>query len=117
MPKYTTTVRVVLHKDEARTKEHSPDSEEYETLHTEMHTRGFRRYYTTVKDEKLKLPPGEYWTNQEGDDIDDARKKAYSKTKSAATTATSAQRFSFFINCEGSLTSCNLEEISKDPDA
>jgi hypothetical protein len=117
MPKYKTTVRVVLHKDDARTKEHSPDSEEYETLHAEMHARDFRRYYTTVKDEKLKLPPGEYWINQEGDDIDEARKKVYSKAKAAATVATSAKRSSFLINCEGSLTSWNLEEISKDPDA
>ena len=117
MPKYTTTVRVVLHKDDARTKEHSPDSEEYETLHAEMHTRGFVRYYTTVNKEKLKLPPGEYLIYQEGDNIEDARKKVYSKAKAAATIATSAKRFSLFINCEGSLTSLNLEAISKDPDA
>ncbi|MBW0449035.1 hypothetical protein [Paraburkholderia phenoliruptrix] len=117
MPKYTTTVRVVLHKDDARTKEHSPDSEEYDTLHAEMHARGFRRYYETVKDQKLKLPPGEYLIYQEGTDVDDARKKVYSKSTAAATIATSAKRFSLFINCEGSLTSSNLEVISKDPDA
>lgn len=117
MPKFTTTVRVVLHKDDTRTKEHSPDSEEYETLHAEMHTRGFRRYYTTVKDKKRKLPPGEYRIYQEGDDVDDACNNACGKAKAAATIATSAKRFSLFINCEGMLTGCNLEEISKDPDA
>ncbi|MDQ7978717.1 hypothetical protein QYH69_15810 [Paraburkholderia sp. SARCC-3016] len=117
MPTYTTTVRVVLHKDENRKQPHSPDSEEYETLHAEMWKRGFRRYYETVKDELLKLPPGEYVIDQKGEDRDDARATAYRNSKQAATIATSASRFSLLVNCSGSLTSHQLEKISEDPDA
>lgn len=117
MPTYTTTVRVVLHKDDAREEPHSPDAEEYETLHSEMWQRGFRRYYETVNDELVKLPPGEYMISQKGEDCDAARKTALSKAKKAATNATSASRFSVLVNCRGSVTSYQLERITEDPDA
>lgn len=58
MPNYTLTARVVLHKDDKRTKEHSPDADEYKTLHAEMHARGYRRYFVNQKDEKKSYRPG-----------------------------------------------------------
>jgi hypothetical protein len=117
MPKYVATTRVVLHKDDARKEPHSPDAKEYETLHAEMWKRNYRRYYETTSDDLVKLPPGEYIISQESGDRDGARKEALRKAKQAATIATSADRFSVFVNCDGSVTSYHLESISEDPDA
>ena len=117
MPDYTLTTRVVLHKDDARTKEHSPDAEEYETLHAEMHARGYRRFYKNKRDQKLKLPPGEYVIDLTADDGASARSAAQKKAVEAATIATSAARFSLLTTGAGSIRGYQLEPITKDPDA
>lgn len=116
MPSFTLTTRVVLHKDDARTKEHSPDAEEYETLHSEMHRRGYRRFFETDDKRKVKLPPGEYTIKLDAEDGAGARGKAMAKAKAAATIATSEKRFSAYVTGGNGLRSCHLEEIDGDPD-
>ncbi|RRA01127.1 hypothetical protein [Burkholderia cepacia] len=116
MPSFTLTTRVVLHKDDKRTKEHSPDASEYETLHAEMHERGYRRYFTNKAKEKVKLPPGEYIIDLKADDESAARDKAMKKAKAAATIATSAERFSVLITGAGNVRGYRLEVIDADPD-
>ncbi|WP_118179720.1 hypothetical protein [Paraburkholderia phosphatilytica] len=118
MPSYIVTPRVVLHKDDARTKEHSPDAKEYETLHIEMHRRGYRRFFENRNDKKLKLPPGEYVIDDlDAEDGADAREKAMTKAKAAATMATSEKRFSVYITGGGGVRGTHLEMIDEDPDA
>ncbi|MFM0031168.1 hypothetical protein PQR70_33630 [Paraburkholderia madseniana] len=117
MPTFTIIVRVELHKDDARTKAHTPDAQEYETLHAEMHERGFRRFFTTTDDTLRKLPPGEYRIRQAGDDEEAAQSAALNKAKEAATIATSAKRFSLLVTSGGNFTSYHLEKIDEDPDA
>ncbi|AOI78035.1 hypothetical protein [Burkholderia sp. NRF60-BP8] len=117
MPSYTLTARVVLHKDDKRTKEHSPDAEEYATLHAEMHSRDYRRYYIANNGKMYKLPPGEYNIDLTADDGAKARDAALKKVQEAATLATSANRYSALVTGGGGLLSANLEIITKDPDA
>jgi hypothetical protein len=117
MPTYTITTRVVLHKDDARRQPHPTDAKEYETLHAEMHSREYRRFFTTAKDEKLKLPPGEYTIDIQADDGAAARTVAMNKAKAAATIATSAARFSVLVTGGDNVRGYQLESITKDPDA
>ncbi|MCW5118623.1 hypothetical protein B7L17_011700 [Burkholderia cenocepacia] len=116
MPSYTLTARVVLHKDDKRTKAHSPDAAEYETLHAEMHDRGYRRYFTNKAKEKVKLPPGEYVIDMKADNGSEARDKAMKKAKAAATIATSAERFSVLVTGGDNVRGYQLEVIDADPD-
>ncbi|GLZ20135.1 hypothetical protein [Burkholderia plantarii] len=67
MPTFTLTARVVLHKDDARTEEHSPDADEYKTLHAEMHRRDYRRYFINRDDKVKKLPAGLYFIELKAD--------------------------------------------------
>ncbi|HEX3636378.1 MAG TPA: hypothetical protein VHV99_12950, partial [Paraburkholderia sp.] len=60
MPSYTVVTRVVLHEDDAHTKEHKPDGAEYDVLHEEMWKRGYRRFFEGASGKLRKLPPGEY---------------------------------------------------------
>jgi hypothetical protein len=117
MPSFTMTARVVLHKDDARTKEHSADSAEYETLHGEMHSRGYRRYYKSKDQIMYHLPPGEYTIDLEADDGVKARTKAMDKAIAAATIATSSARHSVLVTGGDSLRGHQLKVITKDPDA
>lgn len=117
MPNQYVTTRVVLHKDDERTKEHSPDAEEYKKLHAEMHAAGYRRFYTGNGGQMFKLPPGEYHIIIEADSGPAARDVAFEKAKSAATKATSAKRFTLLVSAPNALTSANSEIITKDPDA
>ncbi len=59
---------VVLHEDDKRKKEHSPDAKEYETLHAEMHSRDYRCVYVNDNNEKRKLPLGKYRLEVEAKD-------------------------------------------------
>ncbi|WP_124677197.1 hypothetical protein [Burkholderia cenocepacia] len=117
MSNYYVTTRVVLHKDDERTAEHSPDAEEYETLHAAMHARGFFR---CVRDDAegllYHLPPGEYFTEIEAESGSEARSNAMAKAKSAATLATSAKRFSVLCSGGQGLTWFRLKKITEDPD-
>ncbi|MDC6127388.1 hypothetical protein PPH41_05215 [Burkholderia gladioli] len=117
MTSYAITTRVVLHKDDARTTEHSPDADEYKTLHAEMHARGYRRFYVSNSDKMLKLPPGEYHIDIESDSATDARDLARDKAKAAATKATSKDRYSLLVTGANVVTSVNLSVITQDPDA
>ncbi|WP_157692711.1 hypothetical protein [Burkholderia sp. ABCPW 11] len=118
MPDYILLARVVLHKDDARTQEHSPDADEYETLHTEMHARGFRRYAVDDDDKLMyKLPPGEYHIELTAETGSEARNEALSRAKAAATAATSARRNSVITSGGGGISWCRLKKISEDPDA
>ncbi|MCA8222844.1 hypothetical protein [Burkholderia sp. BC1] len=118
MSSYYVTTRVVLHKGDERTKEHSPDANEYETLHAEMHARGFRRF---AHDDTNKLmyqfPAGEYFLEIEAESGSDARDKALAKAKAAATLAASAKRYSVLCSGGAGLTWFRLKKIDKDPDA
>ncbi|WP_186198191.1 hypothetical protein [Burkholderia gladioli] len=116
MPSFTLTARVVLHKDDARTEEHSPDADEYETLHAEMRRRDYRRYFINQNDEMKKLPPGLYRIKLKADDWDDASSKAMKKAKEAATIATSKNRFSIVITGGDGVRGVGLETITEDPD-
>ncbi|WP_175977893.1 hypothetical protein [Burkholderia sp. BCC1047] len=96
------TTRIVLHQDDERTQEHSPDANEYETLHAEMHARGFRRFAHDDADELMyQFPPGEYFLDIDAESGSDARDKALAKAKAAATLATSAKRYS--VLCSGGM--------------
>ncbi|WDD94667.1 hypothetical protein Bsp3421_004801 [Burkholderia sp. FERM BP-3421] len=117
MPSYTLTARVVLHKDDERAKEHSPDAEEYATLHEQMYARGYRRFYESIDGDKFKLPPGEYTIDVTADDGKAARTAAMDKAKAAAKNATSVSRFSVYITGGGNIRGYHLEKISEDPDA
>lgn len=118
MSSYYVTTRVVLHKDDARTKEHSPDAEEYGTLHAEMHARGYLRFGRDDTDKLMyQLPPGEYFLNVEAESAADARNKALEKAKAAATAATSAKRYSVLCSGGEGRTWFRLKKIDKDPDA
>lgn len=116
MPTYTITTRVELHKDDARKQPHSPTAPEYDTLHTEMHKRGYRRYFEGNSGKLRKLSPGEYRIEQSGDTEEKALDAARDKAKAAATIATSKDRFSLLLTC-GTVYSYALEIITKDPDA
>lgn len=117
MPSFTLTARVVLHKDDTRAKEHSPDAEEYDTLHAEMHSRGYKRFYTSKDDVVYHLPPGEYTITLEAEDGVKARTKAIDKAIAAATKATSKERHSVFVTGGGNVRGHQLKVITKDPDA
>lgn len=116
MSSFRITARVELHKDDKRKQTHSPDAKEYDNLHVEMHSRGFRRFYETVDHEMLKLPPGDYVIWETAADGSAARKSAMKKTKEAATEATSAERFSVFLSGGGNVSSYHLAVITEDPD-
>ncbi|OAJ61500.1 hypothetical protein A6V36_24315 [Paraburkholderia ginsengiterrae] len=117
MPSFTLTTRVVLHKDDARKQPHPTDAKEYDTLHAEMHSRGYRRFYVNKDKEKLKLPPGEYTIDLDADDGVAARTAAMGKAKAAATIATSEKRFSVLVTGGDNIRGHQLEAVTKDPDA
>ncbi|WP_186010920.1 hypothetical protein [Burkholderia gladioli] len=110
------TTRIVLHKDDERTKEHSPDASEYKTLHEEMHARGYRRFFVTDSGNMRKLPPGEYHIEIESDDASNATEIARDRAKAAATKATSEERYSLLTTGPNSVKSVNLPLITEDPD-
>ncbi|WP_186191980.1 hypothetical protein [Burkholderia gladioli] len=116
MPSFTLTARVVLHKDDERADEHSPDSKEYRDLHSEMHTRGYRRFFTNKAKEKVHLPPGEYTIDLDAEDGSDARDEAMKLAKEAATEATSKDRFSILLTGANSMRGYRLKVIDADPD-
>ena len=116
MPTFWVTVRVELHKDDARTQAHSPTASEYGVLHKEMRKRAFRRFYEGASKHKFKLPPGEYMMVLEATTSMAARDHALGKAKEAAAIATSEKRFSLLVNAAGSITSHQLEIIVTDPD-
>ena len=117
MTTYTIIVRVELHKDDARTQPHPSSATEYQTLHEEMHSRGFFRFYKTKGGDLSKLPPGEYRLWHTSDEDDEARSVALNKAIEAATIATTAKRFSLLVSGGDSITGYQLEKITKDPDA
>jgi hypothetical protein len=117
MPSFTLTARVVLHKDDARAQEHSPDAKEYDTLHKEMHSRGYRRCYTGKDKVMYQLLPGEYKINLEAEDGVEARTKAMDKAIAAATIATSKERHGVYVTGGDSVRGHQLKVITKDPDA
>jgi len=113
----TVTVRVVLHKDDARTEPHPSNAKEYDTLHAEMHARGFSRFYDAKGGFRVKLPPGEYIVARDEHDGKKARDAARDEAIDAATIATTAKRFSLLVTGGDSATSYRLERITEDPDA
>lgn len=117
MPNFRLTTRVVLHEDDKRKKEHSPNAKEYETLHVEMHARDYRRFYVNDDNQKRKLPPGEYRLEVDAKDEDDARSIGMKRAKDASTIATSASRFSVLVTCGKYVRGYQLEEITEDPDS
>lgn len=86
MSTFTLTARVVVHKDDARKQPHPTDAKEYDTLHAEMHARGYCRFYANSSDEKRKLPPGEYTIEVDADDGAAARMVATETPSRPATT-------------------------------
>lgn len=61
MQEYFVTARVMLFKDNKRTKEYALDGKEYARLHAEMHARGYVRYVIDDFSQTMyRLPAGEY---------------------------------------------------------
>ncbi|WP_414450179.1 hypothetical protein AB4851_31385 [Burkholderia sp. 22PA0099] len=118
MPEYYVTARVMLFKDDKRTKEYPLDSKEYRKLHAEMHARGYVRYVIDDSSQVMyRLPPGEYNLEISAMDAVSARTEALSLACAAATSSTSKHRYLTYVTGDGGRIWAQLGTFKKDPDA
>ncbi|KAF1028670.1 MAG: hypothetical protein GAK40_00834 [Burkholderia plantarii] len=118
MPEYFVNARVVLYKDDKRSKEYAFDTKEYRKLHAEMHARGYVRYVIDDSTQVMyRLPSGEYTLQIEATDALSARTEALSLACAAATAVASKHRYSAYVTGDGGRSWAQLGTFKKDPDA
>ncbi len=114
MPEYYVTARIVLYKDDKRTKELALDAKEYVKLNAEMLARGYVRHAVDdVSQVMYKLPSGEYNIALNAYDGAAARSEALALASAAATTASSKHRFSAYVTGDGGRCWTQLEPVRK----